>query len=106
MAEAQSINKITIKEFWETGLLQEVNRQFFHPRGLALEIIIPDDPNDINEYKLGGIWDYRDDDEGMLFGGKAPRAEKAVYAKQLIDEKSLVRLERYGWVIQPLKEDD
>lgn len=100
------IKRISIKEFWEKGLLQEVNRQFFHPRGLALEILIPDDDTAPDEeYSLGGIWDYRDDEEGMLFG-RAPRASKAVYASELFNAKSEVRIERYGWVIQPVVEDE
>lgn len=59
------IKTIDIKEFREKGFLQEVNRKFFHPLGLALEVIINDETG---EETLGGIWDYRDDDEGMFFG--------------------------------------
>lgn len=50
--------------FVDLGLLQEVNRLFFHPRSLALEV-----------HPLGGsaplftvgIWDDRDDPDGMYF---------------------------------------
>ena len=38
--------KISIKEFREKGFLQEVNRIFFHPLGLALEVNIDDDGNE------------------------------------------------------------
>jgi len=31
---------IDIKEFQELGFLQEANRQFFHPHGLALEVTV------------------------------------------------------------------
>ncbi len=41
--ERNEIERIDIKEFREKGYLQEVNRRFFHPLGLALEIIIKDD---------------------------------------------------------------
>jgi len=88
------MNRIDIKEFKDEGFLQEANRQFFHPLGLALEINI-DWPNTIKRleeidekiadaekekfdnnpsnhphavYSLGGIWDYRDDPDGMFFG--------------------------------------
>lgn len=57
------IKRIDIKEFREKGYLQEVNRQFLHPLGLALEIIKDDDGNE----RLGGVWDYRDDDEGIYY---------------------------------------
>jgi hypothetical protein len=59
-----SIKRMNIKEFHELGFLQEANRQFFHPLGLALEVSIDDDGN----YILGGVWDYRDDPEGMTMG--------------------------------------
>ena len=59
------IKRIDIKEFRVKGFLQEANRKFFHPLGLALEVIINDETGEEN---LGGIWGYRDDDEGMFFG--------------------------------------
>ncbi len=37
------MKKINIKEFREFGYLQEVNRRFLHPLGLALEVVIDDD---------------------------------------------------------------
>jgi hypothetical protein len=62
MGQQNKINRIDIKEFRERGYLQEVNRQFFHPLGLALEIVSEDGIE-----KLGGIWDYRDDEEGIYY---------------------------------------
>lgn len=85
------IKRIDIAEFREIGFLQEVNRQFFHPLGLALEVVIEDCDNcgasgiDMVGYpatsepcpvcggnkqteRLGGVWDYRDDPEGMVYG--------------------------------------
>jgi len=60
----ESIKRISIKEFREKGYLQELNRRFLHPLGLALEVIVSEDGSE----KLGGIWDYRDDKEGMHYG--------------------------------------
>ena len=57
--------RIGIKEFQERGYLQEANRLFFHPLGLALEVII--DGEDLSTVRLGGIWDSRDDPEGIVF---------------------------------------
>ena len=59
----ENIKKISIKEFREKGYLQELNRMFLHPLGLALEVII--DKN--GEESLGGIWDYREDGEGIVY---------------------------------------
>ena len=55
---------IDIKEFKEHGYLQEANRLFFHPIGLALTISVGED----GSMKLCGIQDCRDDPEGMVFG--------------------------------------
>jgi hypothetical protein len=48
----KKIKKIDIKEFREKGYLQELNRQFLHPLGLALEITINDDGTEI----ISGVW--------------------------------------------------
>jgi hypothetical protein len=61
----EEIRRIDIKEFREFGYLQELNRQFLHPLGLALEVVVDDETG---EESLGGIWDYRDDPEGIVFG--------------------------------------
>lgn len=61
--ERKTITMIDVKEFREKGFLQEANRLFFHPLGLALEVIIHDDGTE----SLGGIWDYRDDEVGLFY---------------------------------------
>ncbi|KKN41195.1 hypothetical protein LCGC14_0725860 [marine sediment metagenome] len=63
--EKEIIKRMDIKEFREQGFLFEANRKFFHPLGLALEIIINEEDN---SEILGGVWDYRDDPEGIFFG--------------------------------------
>lgn len=57
------IKRMDIAEFREFGYLQEVNRGFFHPLGLALEVVVEEDGTE----RLGGIWDYRDDPEGVRY---------------------------------------
>lgn len=54
---------IDIKEFKDSGFLQEVNRQFLHPFGMALEVHVKSD----GSYELSGIQDFRDDVEGVVF---------------------------------------
>jgi hypothetical protein len=61
----KEVNRIDVREFRERGYLQEVNRLILHPLGLALEVVIEEDGSE----HLGGVWDYRDDDEGILFAG-------------------------------------
>jgi hypothetical protein len=95
------INYLDINEFADFGYLQEVNRLFFHPLGLALEITIEDD----GSAHLSGIWDYRDDPEGIIFekvdGDKLQRVNDARIARKKGRQKAL------GYFIQPeLIEDE
>lgn len=63
MPDEPKVKRIDIREFREFGYLQELNRGFLHPLGLALEVVVDDDGTET----LGGIWDYRDDPEGMAY---------------------------------------
>ena len=58
------MKRIDIDEFRARGYLQEANRLFFHPLGLALEVIVDEGDGSV---KLGGIWDLRDEPEGIVF---------------------------------------
>jgi len=88
--------RMKVKEFREIGFLQEVNRQFFHPLGLALEIIVKckESPNvaDSGEMLIGGIWDYRDDPEGMTFGKDMIEKNKIERVEQLRTSKLKARI--------------
>lgn len=101
------IKYITPREFLEGGYLQEVNRQFLHPLGLALSISIDeDDPTDEGEF--GGVWDYRDDPEGMMFGGPDNYGldhgkAQAVELERKAHEPARRKL--FGQTVQPLFED-
>jgi hypothetical protein len=81
---------MSIKEFAEDGWLQEVNRQFFHPRGLALMISVNSETND---YRLDGIIDSRKDPEGMEFGwpNLVTSGEKTPAQKEQIVNAELMR---------------
>lgn len=96
------VKRIDIKEFREMGFLQELNRQFLHPLGLALEVVIDD--KDGSE-KLGGVWDYRDDPEGMLYQKDMTYAPDFIRKIDTIDElrrqKAEVRRRKFGYVVQP-----
>jgi hypothetical protein len=82
------IKRMNIKEFVEGGFLQEVNRQFFHPLGLALEVAT--DADDSN-WRLSGVWDYRDDPEGMFYDMKDINEQKISNVQRLRGEKLQVR---------------
>lgn len=93
----QPVKKMTVKEFRQLGYLQELNRRFLHPLGLALEVNVSESHETFSE----GIWDYRDDPEGLIFGPGIidPEKAKRIYHEQA--EKASVRTEKLGYAIQP-----
>lgn len=92
---------MTVKEFRELGLIQEINRRFLHPLGLALEVIID---QDTGEERIERIWDDRDDPEGLVYGPGMIDAEKA---RLIYDEEAsrmYIRVQMLGFDIQPLED--
>jgi hypothetical protein len=85
----EDVRRIDIKEFRRLGILQEANRKFFHPLGLALEVIVNDDGTET----LGGIWDYREDPEGNFFSEDMIRQEAIDYVEKLRKSKIKARKE-------------
>lgn len=79
---SDQIKRLPIAEFRDLGFLQEANRQFFHPHGLALEVVVD---HETGEQRLGGIWDYRDDPEGVLYGNLSMKDAKRAGA--VLDER-------------------
>jgi len=91
----EHLKMMEVSEFRRLGLLQELNRQFLHPLGLALEVIGPDGDTcrcgqpkgseihhkisrdaqiafaahdfELPAEAFGGVWDCRDDPEGIIF---------------------------------------
>lgn len=110
-----------IGEFREAGFLQEANRLFFHPLGLALSmhtgfdresmavalreagIQFGEDARDccwtlvtvlgLDKPHLSSVWDYRDDPEGMLFGPDQIDPAKIAAVKEERDSHLDVRQE-------------
>ena len=99
--DSNEIKKMDLTEFRDKGYLLEVNRQFFHPLGLALEVTIEDDQT---VSAISGIWDYREDPEGMLFADltdvKVSEQADKIKADRL--EKEKIRMNKYGFSIQPI----
>ena len=108
----KKINYMDIKEFREKGYLQEANRRFFHPLGLALYI----EQNDGNRFKvffyylkialkhlfnteteiIAGVWDYREDPEGNIFDYKNSdneRIKNSIKKSNYIDGEIRTRIE-------------
>lgn len=97
------MKNMSIREFRESGLLQEMNRQFLHPMGLALAITAQS-PDDGSEPILGPVFDFRDDPEGGIFGEQCPvDPDKAATVAGMFDEKRKAREATFGWHVQPVK---
>lgn len=85
------------QEFIDGGYLQELNRRFLHPLGLALEVQAADG----NEF-ITRVWDYRSDPDGMNFGGELPDPQKASKIDAEWRDKSATREKTVGYVVQPV----
>lgn len=92
--------KMSVAEFRRLGYLQELNRKFLHPLGLAIEVNINDDGTE----SFGEAWDYRDDPEGMSFDESMIDDEFIERARRIHSEfnsHSKVRERNLGYTIQP-----
>lgn len=94
---------LSLKEFRDFGYLQEVNRQFFHPLGLALELMVDEDTGEV---EFGGILDMRDVPGGIAVEEGHLSQEKG---DNVAFEKVLRQTGREnlfgGAIIQPLPEE-
>lgn len=89
-----------IAEFRSKGYLQEVNRLLLHPLGLALQVTIDDENNEV----ISGIIDCRDDDEGIIFATIGePHASKAAFIAEERERRREKRSKLFsGDVVQPV----
>ncbi|MCK9416500.1 nucleoside 2-deoxyribosyltransferase domain-containing protein [Candidatus Dojkabacteria bacterium] len=99
-----NIKYIDINEFRTKGYLQELNRQFLHPLGLALEVKIENDKE-----TLGGIWDYRNDAEGIYYDiknsdeqRKSKFKQNEKFIKEEFKKRKKIRQNKLGFDIEPI----
>lgn len=96
----EPVKYVPITEFWAKGYVQEINRRFLHPLGMALEVA--EDKDGVP--RLGGIQDYRADPEGMLFGELLVVEDtiRALLINEEWDARKATRVAALGWMIEPL----
>jgi len=98
------LTTLPIQEFKESGLLQEANRLFFHPRGMALAIEgpHPNEPDSDVEWKLSHI-QVTDDPEGFMFTDLEQGS--GMTASLMLAERLYPRMKMFGIssTIQPLE---
>ncbi len=102
--EPRTVPRMDVREFRAAGFLQEANRQFFHPLGLALEVTVDPDGSE----RLSGIWDYREDPEGMVYSDLTdPDSHaKAARVEALRIRHVAARMALLGSVVQPIGHKD
>lgn len=81
-------------ELRESGLLHEINRLVLHPLGLAMYVHTSAD--------RVGVFDMRDDPEGVYYAEQTLSPEKATAVANLIEQRGPARIEALGYVVQPL----
>jgi len=88
---------LPLQEFLETGYLQEVNRQFFHPLGLSLAYIDEKDPRLV-------VCDFRYVQHGPMFSPEVLNSPKFLERTERVAlecaEKLLERQMNLGFGIQ------
>jgi hypothetical protein len=100
--------RMNLREFIDLGYLQEVNRQFLHPLGLALSLHVGDDPLSV---QFDGIIDNRDDLEGWNFNlnsyedpARAVSRFKSNVAHVEVEweRRRPIREKQLGYMVQPV----
>lgn len=94
---ADEIKRMPISEFRSLGFIQEINRRLLHPCGLALEVLVDGEGNET----LGGIWDYREDSEGIYYSEGTIDLDKYLSVETLLNSKSEERTRLFGNLLQP-----
>lgn len=97
-AKADGIEALPVEEFRKLGYLHEVNRKFFHPLGLALEVAQAPDGSEA----LGRIWDYRGDPEGVHYADDLLRADAVTYVREQWQTRLVGRKNGLGFMVQPV----
>ncbi len=100
MSEEQDIKELDMNVFRDGGFLQEANRKFFHPLGIALSVIVEDDGGNVTGF--GIVWDYRDDPEGLFYGSDIIDQKKV----DKIEDLRLSKLEHRKGVDDVVTDDD
>jgi len=90
---------------YESGLLFQINREILHPLGLALEIRGDKDTHDIMGF--GGLLDYREDPEGILYSEEIMldgAGKLAAYMLRFGGKNIGSRKDELGYIVQPIPE--
>lgn len=85
---------MSVKEFVDSGLLQEINRRILHPIGIALCCMEHDD----GTVRFHSIWDGREDPDGIIF--ESIDVDKIKNVDTMLEKKRASRTLKFGWHVQ------
>lgn len=97
------IKTVTPKDLLDWGLIFEINRKVLHPLGLAIAVEITEKGTSFSD----GVWDYRDDPEGLLFSGETFDQGNTKFKKFMEEfgaNKLLERANTLGYIYQTTAE--
>jgi len=99
-------NTFDLNEFKDKGYLQEANRRFFHPLGLALSVRLDEKDDKVKEIF---VMEVLDDPEGFCFGYKNRTTKQNLVSmnkKKFIDEEMFkrkdARIKMFGSMIEEI----
>lgn len=93
-------SKMDIATFIELGMLQEINRLFLHPLGMALSVKVDED----GKHTMGDVL-ITEDKTGVIFSDKITQSKdfqrKCEQIDNLRDIAKPYRMNMHGYFIQP-----
>ena len=105
MAKIKKVKKIKNPHQFllDSGLLFTINHQILSPFGLVLAINLGDNQEE-DEMSIDGIWDYRDNPEGIIFDNETFIVGSEKFQKfmdEFGEEKLQKRHDVLGYIHQP-----
>lgn len=98
------LKTVTPKELLDWGLIFEINRSVLHPLGLAIAVEMTEKGE---VFFSNGVWDSRDDPEGIIFAKDAFERGDAKY-QNFMDKFGTARCEErtkvLGYTVQTTAE--
>lgn len=99
---------LSVEEIRESGLLQEMNRQYLHPRGLALSVIAVKTKKKLKIVRFHGIQIFNDEVGGEYGISRRDKdsiekmGRKRDNIQKLFDKYKNTRIEKFGSEIEPI----
>ena len=87
---------VELTELLDSGILQEANRKFFHPIGMALGV-----HSELGKLDRIVLLDCREDPEGIVF--TEIDMDKFRKFTEMCEPAHSERMSRFGFVIQPVE---